>query len=149
MSHGGEKRWWSSNKTCRRNFFKSLSHVDHPIMAEFWLLIIFLWCLSICLIKCQFISFHLTSFFFSFSCFSNVSIFASEFLILAFFDKFCPFKIDLSGKTIWPQTSGLKTHHVEHFWHERSWLRSQCWMRLFLRFLNTVSGEITFKWLTP
>ena len=66
---------------------------------------------------------------------------------LAFPPVFCPIKIDLSGNTVWPQTSGFqKLAKTDHFWKltfvhpkcKRSSLRSQCWMRLFLWFSNTV-----------
>ena len=55
----------------------------------------------------------------------------------------------MSGNTVWPQASGFqklaKMDHFRHFWltfvHskcKRSSLRSQCWMRLFLWFSNTM-----------
>ena len=58
-------------------------------------------------------------------------------------------KVDLSGNTVWMQNSGLlKTPQIDHFWLfewtfvvskcKRSSLRSQCLMRLFLWFSNTV-----------
>ena len=68
------------------------------------------------------------------------------FSILAFSTNFCPIKIDLSGNTVWPQSSGIfkKLAKIDHFWHfwltfvhskcKRSSLRSQCRMRLFLWF---------------
>ena len=66
-----------------------------------------------------------------------------NFWILAFFTNFCPIKTDLSGNTVWPQASGFqKLAKMDNFWH--FWLtfvhslRSQCWMRLFLWFSNTV-----------
>ena len=69
--------------------------------------------------------------------------------ILEFFTNFCPIKIDLPGNTVWPQASGFqKLAKIDIFWHflltfvhskcKRSSLRSQCWMRLFLWFSNTV-----------
>ena len=70
--------------------------------------------------------------------------------ILAFSTKFCPIKTDLSGNTVWPQASAFqKLAKMDQFWHffinfclhskcKRNWLRSQCWMRLFLWFSNTV-----------
>ena len=37
---------------------------------------------------------------------------------MALFTNFCPIKIDLSGNTVWPQTSGFqKIVKIEHFWH--------------------------------
>ena len=55
----------------------------------------------------------------------------------------------LSGNTVWPQALGFqKLVKMDHFWHfwwtfvhskcKRSSLRSQCWMRLFLWFSNTL-----------
>ena len=55
----------------------------------------------------------------------------------------------LSGNTVWPQTSGFqKVVKIDYFWHfpwtfgqskcKRSSLRSQCWIRLFMWFSNTV-----------
>ena len=72
-----------------------------------------------------------------------------KFLILAFSTKFCPYKSNLSGNTVWLKASGLqKLAKMDHFWlfkstfvHskcKRSSLRSQYWMRLFGRFSNTV-----------
>ena len=72
-----------------------------------------------------------------------------DFSILAFFTNFCPIKSDLSGNTIWPQAPSFqklaKIDHFGHFWltfvHskcKRSSFRSQCWMRPFLWFSNTV-----------
>ena len=72
-----------------------------------------------------------------------------EFLNFGTFHQFCLIKTDLSGNTIWPQASGFqKLAKMDHFWHfqltfvhskcKRSSLRSQCWMRLFLWFSNTV-----------
>ena len=69
--------------------------------------------------------------------------------ILAFSTNFCRIKTELSGNTVWPQAPGFqklaKMCHLWHFWltfvHskcKRSSLRSQCWMRLFLWFSNTV-----------
>ena len=57
---------------------------------------------------------------------------------------------DLSGNTVWPQATGFqKLAKMDNFWlfeltfvHsicKRSSLRSQCWMRLFLWFSNTVA----------
>ena len=73
----------------------------------------------------------------------------THFLILAYSTNFCPIKSDLSGNTVWPQASDFqKLAKTEYFWHfqltfvllkcKRSSLRSQCWMRLFLWFSNTV-----------
>ena len=70
--------------------------------------------------------------------------------ILAFSTNFYPIKIDMSGNTVWPQTSGFqKLAKMDHFLYfkltfvhskcKRSSLRSQCWMRLFLWFSNTVT----------
>ena len=72
-----------------------------------------------------------------------------NFLILAFFTNFCHNKIDQSSNIVWLQKSGFqKLVKIDHFWHfqwtfvhskcKRSSLRSQCWMRLFLWFSNTV-----------
>ena len=72
-----------------------------------------------------------------------------SFRILAFSTNFCPFQIDLSGNTVWPQASDfLKLAKMGIFWHlwftyvhsncKHSSLRSQCYMRLFLWFSNTV-----------
>ena len=69
--------------------------------------------------------------------------------ILAFSTNFCPIKVDLSGNTVWPQASVFQNlAKMDHFWHfqwtfvhskcKRSSLLSQCWMRLFLWFSNTV-----------
>ena len=66
-----------------------------------------------------------------------------DFSILAFYNNFCSFKTNLSGNTVWPQTSSFqKTRQIDFFWHfliffvhpkcERSSLRSQWRMRLFL-----------------
>ena len=62
------------------------------------------------------------------------------FWIRAFPTNFCPIKIDLSGNTVWPQTS--KTRQIVLFLMnfclnvyskcKRSSLRSQCWMRLII-----------------
>ena len=62
---------------------------------------------------------------------------------------FCRINIDLSGNTVWLQTSGFqKVAKMDHYWHfwwtfihskyKRSSLHSQYWMRLFWRFSNTV-----------
>ena len=70
-------------------------------------------------------------------------------MFIAYPNIFVLFKNDLSGNTVWPQDSGFhkvaKIHHFWDFWlafvHlkcKRSSLRSQCWMRLFLRFSNTM-----------
>ena len=84
-------------------------------------------------------------------------------VFIAYPNIFVLFKNDLSGNTVWPQDSGFqkvaKIHHFWHFWltflHlkcKRSSLRSQCWMRLFLRFSNIVmlrnplSEEIWKPW---
>ena len=66
------------------------------------------------------------------------------FSIMAFSTNFCLIKCDLSGNTVWLQISPKWTI----FWHfylifghlicKRSSLRSQCWMRLFQWFSNTV-----------
>ena len=72
--------------------------------------------------------------------------------ILAFSTTFCPIKTNPSGNTVWPQASGFQNSPKltifgtsnELFVHakcKRSSLRSQCWMRLFLWFSNTVSRE--------
>ena len=56
----------------------------------------------------------------------------------------------LSGNTVWPRALGFrKLVKIFHFWHfslpfvysicKRSSLRSQCWMRLFGRFLHTLN----------
>ena len=76
-----------------------------------------------------------------------------NFVILTFSTNFCPFKIDLSGNTIWPQASVFqKPTKMDIFWRfwwtfvhwkcKRSSLRSQCWMRLFLWFSNTVRQHL-------
>ena len=75
--------------------------------------------------------------------------------ILAFSTNFCPIKTDLSGNTVWPQASDFqKLAKMDHFWHflltfihskcKCSSLRSQCWMRLFLWFSNTVYQTLHF-----
>ena len=51
--------------------------------------------------------------------------------------------LKLSGNTVWPQASGSqKLAKIDHFWLFNELLstplRSQCWMRLFGRFSNTV-----------
>ena len=63
---------------------------------------------------------------------------------------FCPIKIDLSGNTVWPQASGFSKIRQNALFLaflmnvcplkkcKRSSLRSQCCMRLFLWFSNTV-----------
>ena len=62
----------------------------------------------------------------------------------------------MSGNTVWPQASGFqKLSKMEDFWHfwltfvhskcKRSSLRSQCWMRLFLWFSNTMCHHK--KWM--
>ena len=72
------------------------------------------------------------------------------FSILAFSTNFCPIKIDLSGSTVWPLASrfpklaklsnfGILNWTFAHSKCKRSLLRSQCWMRLFIWFLNTVT----------
>ena len=69
--------------------------------------------------------------------------------ILALSTNFCPIKTDLSGNTVWPQALCFqKLAKLDYFWHfkltfvhskcECSSLRSQCWMRLFLWFSNSV-----------
>ena len=41
-----------------------------------------------------------------------------SFPFLSFSTNFCPFKSDLSGNTVWPQTSGFqKLVKMDHFWH--------------------------------
>ena len=73
-----------------------------------------------------------------------------SFSILAFSTNFCPIKSDLSGNTVWPQASGFqKLTKMDQltFVHSKckcSLLRSQCWMRLFLWFSNTVHLCIFF-----
>ena len=72
-----------------------------------------------------------------------------NFWTLAFSTNFCLIKTDLSGNTVWQQASGFqKLAKMDQFCHfsltfvhskcKRSSLRSQCWMRLFLWFSNTV-----------
>ena len=63
-----------------------------------------------------------------------------NFWILAFSTKFCPIKIDLSGSTVCPQALVFQKLKKMNFCPKckRSSLRSQCWMRLFLWFSNTV-----------
>ena len=69
---------------------------------------------------------------------------------------FGPIIIDLSGTTVWQQASGFqklaKMDHFGYFWWtfvylkcKHSSLRSQCWMRLFLWFSNTVK-LFSFCW---
>ena len=76
-----------------------------------------------------------------------------NFSILAFSINFCPIKSGLSGNTVWMVASVsqklVKLDHFCHFWWifvhskcKRSSLRSQCWMRLFGWFSNTVSQVI-------
>ena len=80
-----------------------------------------------------------------------------NFWILAFFTNFYPIKTDLSGNTVRPQTSGFqKIAQMNHFWHipltfvhskcKRSSLRSQCWMRPLLWFLNTLFLLFVIFW---
>ena len=68
---------------------------------------------------------------------------------------FGPIIIDLSGTTVWQQASGFqklaKMDHFGYFWWtfdhlkcKHSSLRSQCWMRLFLWFSNTVESFSLF-----
>ena len=83
-------------------------------------------------------------------CLKITQIIAFEFfLFFAFSTNFCPIKTDMSGNTVWPQASGFqKLAKMDHFGHfpltfvhskwKRSSLRSQCWMRLFLWFSNTL-----------
>ena len=54
----------------------------------------------------------------------------------AFFADFCPINIDLSGNTVWAQVLG----------YQKDTFRSQCWMRLFLQFPNTVYAA-QFYWI--
>ena len=62
----------------------------------------------------------------------------------------------LSGNIVWPQVSGFKKLvQIDHFWHfwlsfvqskcNRSSLRSQCRMRPFLSFSNTVPYFVTVR----
>ena len=80
-----------------------------------------------------------------------------NFSILAFSTIFCPIKTDLSGNTVGPQASVFQTlAKLDHFWHfqltfvhskyKHSSLRSQCWMRLFLWFSNTVHMKQVCGW---
>ena len=67
------------------------------------------------------------------------------------FTNFCPIKIDLSGNTVWPQTSVfLKLAKLTIFgiFNELLSTRPHCWMILFLRFSNTVRRYIAnkFSW---
>ena len=69
----------------------------------------------------------------------------SKCLILAFSINFCPVKIEHSGITVWPQASGFQNWPFLAFLMKvcssicnRSLLRSQVWMRLFLWFSNIV-----------
>ena len=69
--------------------------------------------------------------------------------ILAFFTSLCPIKSGLSCNTVWPQAfrfskSRQSWHFSLTFVHskgKRSSLRSQCWMRLFKWFSNTVNAK--------
>ena len=74
-----------------------------------------------------------------------------SFLFLAFPTIFRPLKIDLYGNTVWPQASGFqkiaKLTIFGHWKFKRSSLPSQCWMRLFLWFSNTVSASITISYI--
>ena len=59
----------------------------------------------------------------------------SSFSISAIFTNFCPFQIDLSGNTVWPQD--VRWHFWWTFVHSKvknRSLPSQCWMRLFCDF---------------
>ena len=56
--------------------------------------------------------------------------------ILEFSTNYCPIPSDLSGNTVWPQASRIQLSSIQKC--KRSSLRSQCWMRLFLWFSNTV-----------
>ena len=80
-----------------------------------------------------------------------------NFFILAFFTHFSTIKIDLSGNTVWTQASDFqKLAKIDDFGHfywtfvnskcKRSSLRSQCWVRLFLWFSNTLFVAF-FKWV--
>ena len=82
-------------------------------------------------------------------------------LILAFSTNFCPIKTDLSGNTVWPQASdfqklaklaifGILKLSFVHSKCNHSSLRSQCWMRHFLRFSSTVifSVQKSFPWIS-
>ena len=75
----------------------------------------------------------------------NVVFLIFDFSILAFSTRFCFIKSDMSGNTVWSQASGFqKLTKIDDLWHllhskcKCSSLRSQCWMRLFLWFSNTV-----------
>ena len=61
-----------------------------------------------------------------------------------------------SGNTVWLQAVGFsKTRQIDHFWHfwwtfvhskyKGSSLRSQCWVRLFLRFLGNLNFPALFS----
>ena len=71
------------------------------------------------------------------------------YLILAFSTNCCLIKSDMSGNAIWPQAAYFQNFaKMDNCWHflltflhskcRHSSLRSQCWMRLFLWFSNTV-----------
>ena len=94
------------------------------------------WCWSAC-----FLSYYSSSALTLFENYSNCHIW-----MLAFSNNFCPIK---TGNTVWPQASSFqKVPKMDHFWHflltfvhskcKCSSLRSQCWVRLFLWFSNTV-----------
>ena len=77
----------------------------------------------------------------------NLQIFKNtlNWLFLAFYTNFCPIKNDLSGNTyLTARFSFSKKRQSKTFlaflmnFCKRSSLRSQCWMRLFLWFSNTV-----------
>ena len=81
-----------------------------------------------------------------------------SFSILEFSIIFCLIKIDLSGNSVWLQTSGFqKLIKMNHIWHfqstfvyakcKRSLLHSQCWIRLFLWFSNTLSVCYVYSYL--
>ena len=74
---------------------------------------------------------------------------AFEFLNFGILYQFLSYYTDLSGNTVWPQASDFqKLVKMDQFWHfwltfvhskcKPSSLHSQCWMRLFLWFSNTV-----------
>ena len=71
------------------------------------------------------------------------------YLILAFSTNCCLIKSDMSGNAVWPQAAYFQNFaKMDNCWHflltflhskcRHSSLRSQCWMRLFLWFSNTV-----------
>ena len=68
-----------------------------------------------------------------------------NFSIMAFFTNSWPIKIDLSGNTVWPQASSWPfLAFLMSFCYskaKRSSLRSQCGMRRFLWFSNTVNAK--------